>query len=222
MSTARDYSVLLQTLKLLEKKHRGGVREKDLKLLRERLSDRKEAEVRSLKGLEGGFEVIAGELDEALIRLDSTLHLRNHFDSIGPGMKRIYRRGRQHLQEMQEERTMETLHEYRKNCRYLQYQMELIQPLFPELLRPYATTLDEHAELLGKIRDFQRFKSYIQHEMMEVISHTGIKHLAHAVSQMEQKITTGVLRNAALIFAEKPRRFTERIQFYWNLQHSIN
>jgi CHAD domain-containing protein len=222
MASARDFSVLLQTMKLMEQKYREKFQGKDLQRLRNQLSTLKQEQILPLTVPQGGLAAIAEELDKALPRIKSTLDVGNEFRCIGTGMKKTYRRARRYLQDMGDLSSAETLHEYRKNCRNLQYQVELVQPLFPDLLKAYATTLDNHSELLGKIRDFQRFELYLQGDLSEVITIHGKENMQHAIRQLRLRAMAGIYKNAGLIFAEKPGNFIDRIQLYWNLHYSIN
>ena len=222
MASARDFSVLLQTMKLMEQKYREKFPGKDLQRLRNQLSTLKQEQILPLTVPQGGLAAIAEELDKALPRIKSTLDVGNEFRCIGTGMKKTYRRAHRYLQDMGDLSSAETLHEYRKNCRNLQYQVELVQPLFPDLLKAYATTLDNHSELLGKIRDFQRFELYLQGDLSEVITIHGKENMQHAIRQLRLRAMEGIYKNAGLIFAEKPGNFIDRIQLYWNLHYSIN
>lgn len=222
MSTARDFTVLLETLNHIEKKHKGKLNESEVEILRDQITSRMKAQIQPLKSSKAGFSGMASEMDHALERIHTTLRLRDGFGSVGLGIRRIYRRARNYLSELDSEPCMETLHEYRKNCRYLQYQMELIQPIFPDLLKAYAASLDRHAETLGKVRDFQRFEVYIQNETAEVVGGSGKETILNAARQLRLRATEEAFRNADLLFAEKPRVFIERIHLYWNIHYNIN
>jgi len=163
---------------------------------------------------------MGSELNRAIQRINESLRLRHRYESVGRGIRRIYRRARSSLHEMDPEPCMETLHEYRKNCRYLQYQMELIQPIYPDLLKVYAASLDKHAETLGKVRDYQRFEAYLQNEASGAGS--GMNTILNAARQLRTRATDGAFKNAALLFAEKPRVFNERMRLYWNIHYNIN
>ncbi len=222
MSPARDFTVLLETLNHVEKKYSGKLDESEFRLLRKHLHAGMEAQFRALYGARGGFSEIAGEIGAALQRISSTISLRNDFVSIGSGMRRIYRRARNHLHHMDREPCMETLHEYRKNCRYLQYQVELIRPIYPELLKAYSSSMDRHTETLGKIRDYHRFETYLVNETPDLLTGPDRDTFLESVRQMRSKATEGVFKHAELLFAEKPLAFIKRIRFYWNIHYNIN
>ena len=112
---------------------------------------------------------------------------------------------------------MDEFHEYRKSTKYLQYHMELIQPIFSKLLKAYARTIDKHAEILGEIRDFDRLEWYLQHTIRNEFAASSKKRLLDLISERRNQLMEKVFSRSALIYAEKPADFTRRIKTYWNL-----
>ena len=121
---------------------------------------------------------------------------------------------------MEEAPGMALSHEFRKNCRYLQFQMELLRGLYPELLKGYAASIDRLTEALGRIRDRQRLELFIREEGK---NHGSIKDedsLLDAVRSDYRRATRKVRSYAPLVFAEKPGRFAGRLQRYWEIHRN--
>jgi CHAD domain len=66
---------------------------------------------------------------------------------------RVYRRGRQALAAVRQKPTVEFIHEWRKQAKYLRYQLDLLRPLAPTALTPLAKTIDRLGDLLGDDHD---------------------------------------------------------------------
>ncbi|MEJ2596624.1 MAG: CHAD domain-containing protein [bacterium] len=218
LSPARDLSVQVQTLELLEKNCPEEMEAPEVMHLREHLCSLKEDHFERLTGPGGRLSTYKGELDRAVFRINNTLYMRDDFVSIENGISKTYRRARQYLKEIHGDLSNEVFHEYRKYCRYVQYQIELIQPLFPAVLKGYASALDDYSKRLGKIRDLQRFEIYLQQELPDLIADSTRENILHAVEKLGLKYKEGVYKNGGRIFAEKPRNFMDRIHRYWNVQ----
>jgi len=70
-----------------------------------------------------------------------------------PGFERAYRRGRRAHARARREGTPEALHEWRKEVKYLLYQLQLIEPAWRASERLLARRLDRLADLLGEDHD---------------------------------------------------------------------
>jgi len=221
MAPARDSCVLLETLGFLEKKYPGRLKKAGLNILRDHLTGRMEAHLMQLTKSPEGFPFISGELENALQRINETLSISDEFDSIGTGIGRIYRRARNCLLDLDQEPRMELLHEYRKNCRYLQFQIELIQSIFPAVLKAYSSGINDHTEVLGKIRDYQRFEVYLENNVPGVLPAPELALILDAVKHQRSKAMNGLFPKARILFAEKSGAFLDRIHLYWNVHFNL-
>ncbi|REK12479.1 MAG: CHAD domain-containing protein [Actinobacteria bacterium] len=80
--------------------------------------------------------------------------IRDSFEAIGPGLTHTYRRGRREMVSAYTE-TLDAskFHEWRKSVKYLRHQMELLTPIWPEVVVGMAVTLERIGELLGQDHD---------------------------------------------------------------------
>lgn len=219
MSEVRDSYVLLQTLELIQTEHPDALPADDFLNLKKLLSSRVDADL-SVFMQSGGFEQVLEDLILARERIAGVCQLRNGFVSIRKGIRRVYRRGLRKLIRVKDQYHLDEFHEYRKNTKYLQYHMELIQPVFPELLKAYAGTIDKLAEKLGDIRDYDRFELYLQHTMPQEITVSGEKKLIDLIGESRNQLMEKIFSRSDLIYAEKPAVFTRRIKTYWH-HHSM-
>ena len=54
------------------------------------------------------------------------------------GVKRVYRQGRKAFDQVKAEATVENLHEWRKQVKYLRHQLELLAPTWPKVVGELA------------------------------------------------------------------------------------
>jgi CHAD domain-containing protein len=57
---------------------------------------------------------------------------------VGPGVRRVYRSGRQTLETVRQKPIDGNLHELRKQAKYLWQQLEMLAPIAPVLIRDLA------------------------------------------------------------------------------------
>ena len=70
------------------------------------------------------------------------------------GGQRIYRRGRRALAAAHEKPTVEHLHEWRKQVKYLRHQLELLRPMKAIVLEPFVERAEQLGDILGDDHDW--------------------------------------------------------------------
>jgi CHAD domain-containing protein len=141
--------------------------------------------------------------------------IRHRFDSIGPGLGATYGRGRKAFDRAAASPTSENLHEWRKSVKYLRHQMELLEPVYPEVMASYARSLDTLGETLGADHDLAVLLALVS-DIPDVAADPVERALVAALAQHRRR----ALQSAALVmgrraYAETPGLFLERIGAYW-------
>lgn len=136
------------------------------------------------------------------------------FDLLRPGIKRAYARGRKRFREARSDPTDANLHEFRKRSKDLWYQLRLVRRGWPEVI---ATTADEAHELsdrLGDDHDLVVLGADLERGAPKLTADQH-DHLAQVIGQRRKQLQQEAFAYAERIFAEKPKRFTKRIEAYW-------
>ena len=221
MAPVRDSFVLCQTVKSLETNHPDLISTNEFSFLKDRLSIRIEQDLASFIESSGGFKQVLADITQAGERINQYCQLRNGYISIKKGIKRVYRRGSTHFPRIGPQFDMDLFHEYRKISKYLQFQMEIIQPVYPKLLKAYAGTIDKHTELMGDIRDYDRLDFYIQNALPKEIPSSTRKKLLGKIRSQREDMLLKILSKSQMIYAEKPKEFIKRIKVYWNQYYQL-
>jgi CHAD domain-containing protein len=79
--------------------------------------------------------------------------VRDEFAEISPGLRRTYRRGRRRMGRALDRPTDEAFHEWRKEVKHLQYQMESLRPIDPLASGGVIASLASLGEVLGTEHD---------------------------------------------------------------------
>jgi CHAD domain-containing protein len=138
------------------------------------------------------------------------------FDAIAGGLQVTYRRARKRLPRSQEKVDDDRLHDWRKRVKYHWYHMRLLANAWPRIIKAHAGAADHLSGLLGDDHDIATYLSFL-----DGINDTSLAGTAQAVQQcaderraalQEESLTVGTR-----LFAEKPKRFVERLAAYWNV-----
>lgn len=221
LSPVRDYYVLHQLIESMEKKRPELMDVEDFERLKKLSGLRTEQESKKLLERAGGFEQAATSLAQAEERMDHYCRIRESFCSMGTGIRRTYKQGRRYLGKEPGKFDAEVLHEYRKNTKYLLFQMEALQPLFPRLLKAYATTIEKHDQLLGDICDLDRLESFIRTGVPGLLPLCSAQKLQGKITLLRRNLMTRAFSSSYLIYAEKPGQFVKRLDAYWNHSFGI-
>lgn len=142
--------------------------------------------------------------------------IRDRFDSIGPGLARTYGRGRQEMERAYTRPTATNFHLWRKRVKYLRHQMEVLRPLWPEVVGGTAVVLDQLGDLLGEehdLVDLLRLLSVDEQLCPDPVERSLLAALAqHRRSELQAAARILGTR----VYAEKTGRFVTRMGSYWD------
>lgn len=216
LSPLRDSYVLRKTLTDLHSRFPEEFPEKEIWNINDSLQLRFEEHFEKFTDQLGGFDRMIQDLELARSRVHDLCRLRNEFDAIRKGIRRVYSRGYRFLRIVQKKYEEEQFHEYRKNTKYLLHHMELIQPVYPKLIRAYSSTIDKHTQLLGNTRDYVRLESFIRERSHGKRISSGDRKMLQGISSRREEMMQKILAKASRIYAEKPGEFIKRLDSYWN------
>ena len=142
--------------------------------------------------------------------------MRDSFESVEQGLKTTYGGGRVAMVKAYRAPTALNFHRWRKDVKYLRHQLELLTPLWPQVIVGMAMTVERVADLLGEEHDL--------HELLEVVAERPdicpnpverslIKALAE---QRRSDLQTASRILGRRAYAETPISLTSRFGVYWD------
>ena len=139
------------------------------------------------------------------------------FAAVGPGLEDTYRRGRRALRGAGTAPTDEQVHEWRKAVKQLWYQVRLLEPAAPSVLRPLADSLDSVANALGDDHDLAVLLERLAADPERFGGPAPVADVAAAARRQQDDLRARAFRLAATIYAEPPRTFVARVEAYWRI-----
>lgn len=139
------------------------------------------------------------------------------FGAIADELTFTYRRARQLIPDVWPEAEAEELHELRKRVVEHRHQMELLEPLWPKLVRLWAEEAQRLRERLGAIQDLTVFQSFTAPHGPLAPWRTK---LAPLIAERRERHLKATAKLTARLFAEKPKAFRMRIGALWDARQT--
>ena len=215
LSEVRDGKAIIDALDRLVERYGAPARALPVDRLKRALRhDRNDARRQILKS-PGGLNPLRAALQKSSERAARWRVGRHGWGVIGPGFKRIYRSGRKAFAVAQSDRSMENLHEWRKQVKYLWHQLRILQPLWPGLVGELADQAHKLADYLGDDHDLAvlRDKS-IEYEQAFPDS-AGRSALIALIDRCRSELQDKAIVLGRRIYEEKPKAFAVRFGKYW-------
>jgi CHAD domain-containing protein len=216
LAVARDNQVLLETLDALADAHNGEPGAEELSALRDVLVSRQEAQREGDgRDLDSRMIEVAAALDRYPARLEGWSLGARGFAALGPGLKRSYRQGRKAMRKARKTPGDAQFHEWRKRVKDHWYHSRLLQGQWAELMKPHARELKRLSDLLGDDHDLAVFRETVASLNASPLSDAGRRSLFTLVAQRQEQLRNAAHDLGARVYAESPKRFTQRWRAYW-------
>jgi CHAD domain-containing protein len=136
------------------------------------------------------------------------------WSTLGAGIERVYRRGRDAFVTAGRHPTVENLHEWRKQSKYLWHQLEILQPIRPRRLEKDAKQLHQLSDRLGEDHDLAVLGDRIARARRKLGRRATVK-LEPAFDRKRRALQAKASALGARIYRERPREFVARLRRYW-------
>jgi len=133
---------------------------------------------------------------------------------LGPGLKRVYRKGRESLGRAQNESSVENLHELRKQAKYLWNDLKILKPAAPRPLGGRIATLDRLGDALGDDHDRAVLRDYLGRHCGQV-SEQSARAVFSRIDRQRRALQRRALAIATRVYDDKPKAFAGLMHGYW-------
>jgi CHAD domain-containing protein len=216
LGRARDAVALRESLGLLVQSAPGDVRARLADHLTALQGAIENASSTNTTDVDAALDAVHDALGAVRARAGDWTVEQRGFSTIAPGLRRTYARGRQGLARARHRPSEKRLHELRIWVKRHQYQLTLLEPLWPEPINAFRHEAQRLGELLGHDHDLslleRRFDVLGDHPDLALLE-TPLRIAAensHAAFQRE------AFDLGARIYAESPGRFTARYREYFD------
>jgi CHAD domain-containing protein len=135
------------------------------------------------------------------------------FSALREGLKRVYKKGCACMARVQANPTVENLHEWRKRVKDFWYQVRLLTPLWPRILKGLADEFERLADSLSDDHDLAILRQTVLRRPAE--ERTQLEALVALIDQRRGELETEAKRLGERLYVERPDAFVYRFEVYW-------
>jgi CHAD domain-containing protein len=137
------------------------------------------------------------------------------WSTIGEGLRLIYRQGRKALRAVHSAPSDAAFHEWRKQVKYLRYQIQLLRPIWPGPLEALAAELHSLSDYLGDDHDLVVLRAKLTSNESPLPNEPPRAALLATLDRERATLQRKALQLGAGIFEERPALFCSRLRQYW-------
>lgn len=210
LAPLRGQAALVEALEALRADERAGIDDATFERIRERLP---------VPGASPAAWEVHAELTAARKLLERAREALQRIDFHGsgwqtlePGFRHTYRRARRNYERAAQQPAAELLHTFRIPAKRHFYQVQLFEPLWPELLQAHRKELSRLGDLLGEHHDLSLLGPELARRGVDAADLAALRPL---LDRRSRALTDQALALGGLLFAERPRAIARRFGAYF-------
>jgi CHAD domain-containing protein len=139
---------------------------------------------------------------------------------LGRGLKRVYQSAYQAYFTALDDPTVENLHEWRKQVKYLWHQLQVLQPIWPEVMEELAEQAHELSGYLGDDHDLVLLRERVAGDAAQMGDQAAVETLLAVIDRRRAELQEQATSLGQRFFQDKPRDFVARLRGYWQVWRS--
>ena len=211
LSGLRDHAAMIEALDRLSARYPERVEAERMGPLRADLGARRDEAARA-NDLPERIAAFRGVLRDARDRAGNWRLKAQGWKALGPGLARIHGQGRAAMAVAHKTGRGEDFHAFRKRVKDHGYHARLLAPIWPVLMEPYATLLDDLGEVLGEQHDLVAFAPVVAGSALDPAVRAELEELIVAE---RRRLEARALVIGARVSAEKPTAVARRLGAWW-------
>jgi CHAD domain-containing protein len=215
LTEVRDAKIFVETLDQLAKHFQEHVVGRSFADARQALQDNLRAVRKRVLDEQNAFAVVAETVRQARQRIKGWPHVPNRWAAVGQGLEDVYGQARDAYEDATADPALEKLHEWRKQAKYLRYQLEVLRPLWPERIDELANEADRMTELLGDDHDLAMLRQMLTDDPERFGDGGDLEVLLALVDRRRAELEPEAFLLGERFFQDGPRDFARRLKGYW-------
>lgn len=139
------------------------------------------------------------------------------FEDLKPAIEKVYQRGIKGITHSSEKQSVSHFHEWRKRVKYLRYQTDIINRIWPPLLEVWEDEMHELTDLTGFLHDVYNLQQIVKKRKTQFASQQE-EVLFHALLEQQQKnMKQHALLLGRKIYALNSDKFLKLLETFWNV-----
>ena len=215
LAGARDSWVMIRTLDKLVAAHIDQLPAQAFSGIRQKLTEQYETTLARELENQTTIPAILEIMGEACFQIDNLPIQKEDFSAFRPSIQRVYARGRRAMRLAYTQPSSEVFHEWRKRVKYLWYQLEILEALWPNVLAQLADELHSLSEYLGDDHDLAVLRSRILDASAGFENERELLILVQLIDQERLELEALARPLGERLYFDPPKIFTRRLETYW-------
>lgn len=209
LNAIRDAQVRLGALDDLAKRSNGAIAPRLLRKLQDALLKNRQTEEQKFGGSADSAKQFLFEAREQLagVKVEP-----NQWKAVGPGLKKMYRRGRKAWAMAKRQPSPEHFHEWRKRVKDLSNQLRLLRQARPRKVKARMHELNRLADILGDDHDLFMLGQFAGKNLKAPREKMPF---ARVIATRQKELKSEALKLGASCYAQKPARFCFQVRKGW-------
>jgi len=216
LTEVRDAQMLVETLSKLVEGLTDGLEPEALEKLRAALLENEREVTRRVLDRDGAFASVRQSARAALRRLADWRIDRDGWVVLEAGLAHVYGKGRHALSVAAREPSVENLHEWRKQAKYLWHALQLLEPAWSRSDSDLGSRVHELSRLLGDDHDLAVLRGTLAADPLTYGGHALLKRLFEPVDHRRGELERQAFALGRPLYADPSKVFTSRIESCWN------
>lgn len=216
ISELRDATATLETFGLLEQQYAEQLKPDALATIRSHLEGFRDTVAQTVFEEERRLSAIQEALSEWLADIRDWEIETVIFEDIQPNVLRVYKRGRSSMERAQRSGSTEDYHEWRKQAKYLRYQVAIMQRIWPRVMAVWESELHVLTDLTGMDQNLAVLQKVLARCAPQLLDEPFGMVLQAIIEQHRHFARTHALLLGAKFYDPQPRAFCESLGIYWN------
>lgn len=214
ISDLRDASANLEILEQLSEQFKSREHARLFKKLRTELRVyRDELGARKLKK-EKILEALETNLQQKIESVPGWPLQINGYSDIRSNLQRSYEQGQEDLDIVASKESPEEIHEFRKKAKYLRYQVDMLNRLWPSVMETLEKEFHRLTDFTGELNDLKNLQQAVR-RMNSLLRPEESKMLGYLIENRQEYLLDQVIKLGSNLYAESPAAFGDRMGSYW-------
>lgn len=218
LSEARDTSVIVETVQGLETHFADADSHAVLQKAKNYFLGKKGALTRININQEHLLHNVEEQLKDAESYYTSWSFKHKGFKAVAPGLEKVYGSARNSMKHAYNKNNGQYYHEWRKQVKYLRYQLDAIKPIWPGMLSAWEEELHQITDMLGEEHDLAVLRDQLKQMEWEEDMHP--KTVLKTITARRKELREEAYPLAQKLFRQKPADFVAMLKDYWKISQS--
>jgi CHAD domain-containing protein len=215
LTEVRDARILVETLDKLTEHFKEHILGESFSDVRKSLQAQLREVRRRVLDQQNAFAVAAAPIRRERDGVKEWMNVPNRWRSVGLGLRETYRRAKESFKVAKADPTDERLHEWRKQSKYLFYQLEILRPLWTKRMDEMVQEADQVGQLLGEDHDLVVLRQMVNAGSEKVGDDGDRETLLALIDRRRDKVQQEALLLGERFFQDKVSDFARRFSGYW-------